>query len=171
MELAERESLGVIYPPTMSGSYPAVASSVSAARHALVAFAKSVGADEEQLDRVRLAASEALTNAVQHAYRGCGDSREAPIHVAAWLTRGELWILIADEGRGVCCRGDSRGLGLGLALIAELSESFQIVRRSGGGTEVRIQLRLAGDESDQPQERGLSSSASRPASSRFSTTR
>ncbi|HZL05895.1 MAG TPA: ATP-binding protein, partial [Coriobacteriia bacterium] len=53
----------------MSRTYPAVADSVHIARHALCAFAADCGAHPQQVEAVRLASSEALTNAVIHAYR------------------------------------------------------------------------------------------------------
>jgi two-component sensor histidine kinase len=52
-------------------------------------------------------------------------------------------VLIADDGTGLRPRGPHSGLGLGLALIAQLADDFQILSRAGGGTELRMQFRLA----------------------------
>jgi serine/threonine-protein kinase RsbW len=155
----------------MTRSYEAVAASVSAARHELIDFAESAGASEHELQSIRLAVSEALTNVVLHAYRGSSGQ----IHVNAAVAGGELWILIADDGAGLHAGGGTGGLGIGLALIAELSDSFSVVNRSSGGTELRIRFDLQRKPNPRPRQSAsvLESvaSATRPASSIFSTTR
>ncbi len=119
--------------------YPAAVESVPLARDAVVAFAATAGALPEQLDSIRLAVSEAITNAVKYAYEG----GSGEIEVAATVASGELWVLIADDGLGLRPTRRSEGLGLGLALIALASDSFTIVRRSSGGIEVRLAFALA----------------------------
>lgn len=119
-------------------TYEATPDAVAEARTRLAEFAGAAGASPEQVHSVRLAASEALTNAVVHAYRGGpGD-----IHVNAAVVAGELWILISDDGCGLAPRAERPGLGLGLGLIAQVSDDFAIVSRTSGGTEVRIRFDL-----------------------------
>jgi len=138
MRLVQSEYLSEVYRPPLSDCYPAVAASIPVARNALAEFAAVAGADEELTDAVRLAASEALTNVVVHAY-----GRElGSIHVTAWLTGDELWVLIGDDGYGLRPHPDGPGLGLGLGIIVQLSDACSIVKRSSGGTEVRIRFRL-----------------------------
>ncbi len=147
--------------------YPAVPSSVPVARSVLARLAADAGASPTRVDEIRLAASEALTNVVVHAYR------DAPgtICVVAAVVSDELWVLIADEGCGLESHSDRPGLGLGLALIAQASNDFAIVPRSAGGTEIRMRFNLLAAESrGKRQPRGSVASAFRPASSRFSTT-
>jgi len=55
-------------PAPLSQSYPAIPASVPKARHALVALAAGALVAGEQLEAIALAASEALTNVVVHAY-------------------------------------------------------------------------------------------------------
>ncbi len=119
-------------------SYPTVGGSVREARTAITAFAREVGARDDQLDAIRLAASEALSNAVRFAY----PARDGHIHVNAWVAAGELWVLITDNGCGLHAGADSDGLGLGLALIAKVCDGFSIVEHSCGGTEVRLRFDL-----------------------------
>ena len=55
----------------LEGSYPAVAESVPRARRDVTRYAAAIpGITEDLLERVRLALSEAVTNAVAHAYPG-----------------------------------------------------------------------------------------------------
>jgi serine/threonine-protein kinase RsbW len=127
---------------SVSDSYPAVADSVPRARRVLSGFAASAGIADEQLEGVRLAVSEAVTNVVRHAYGG--DPGE--VHVSASLHSGELRILIADDGCGLPNRQGTRGLGLGLVWMAEFSDGLKLFTRAGGGLEVRLRFNLPGDE-------------------------
>jgi stage II sporulation protein AB (anti-sigma F factor) len=121
-----------------SHSYPAVADSVPSVRRGLTEFAAGCGASEERTESIRLAASEAVTNAVLHAY----DRSRGTIQVSASYVGGEFWVFVADDGTGLRPRGPHSGLGLGLALIAQLADEFQILSRSTGGTELRMQFKL-----------------------------
>ena len=89
---------------TLNKAYPAVRSSVPAARKELADFAIAAGISRERLDGVRLAVSEALSNVVLHAYRG----GSGEIHLTASVAGGELWIFIADEGVGLAPDRQSR---------------------------------------------------------------
>jgi anti-sigma regulatory factor (Ser/Thr protein kinase) len=117
-----------------------VAETVPLARRALTAVAAAAGATGERLEEIRLAVSEALTNAVVHAYRNGESGR---FHVTAAVAAGELWVLIGDDGRGLHAWNDSRGLGIGLSLISGLSDDFSIVTRASGGTEVQMRFDLS----------------------------
>jgi anti-sigma regulatory factor (Ser/Thr protein kinase) len=123
-------------------AYPAVPSSVSAARHAIAECAVEAGARGEQLEAIRLASSEALTNVVQYAYR----AHTGHIYVTARAAGGEFWVLISDNGCGLHAGSDSAGLGLGLALISQVADGFLVAQRSTGGTELRLRFVLRGDE-------------------------
>lgn len=119
-------------------TYEAMPGSVAEARSKLADFAAKVGATPSQVDAVRLAASEAMTNSVLHAYRGS----PGLIYVNAAVASGELWILISDDGCGLKPCAEKPGLGLGLGLISEVSDDFAVVSRATGGTEVRIRFNL-----------------------------
>jgi serine/threonine-protein kinase RsbW len=125
---------------TFSESYPAIPDAVREARKALVSFAREAGAADEQLESIRLAASEAVTNAVMHAYE---DGEPGSVQVNASYVENELWLLIADAGTGLRPRANSPGLGLGLALISQLADDFQILSRGSGGTELRLRFKLS----------------------------
>jgi anti-sigma regulatory factor (Ser/Thr protein kinase) len=121
-------------------AWPAVAPSVAEARTAVTAFAKSAGATADALAAVSLAVSEAVTNAVLHAYL----DRETPgtVEVRAACEDEQVVVVVADEGRGMLPRTDSPGLGLGLPLIAQMTESLEVHDRTGGGTEIRMAFAL-----------------------------
>jgi anti-sigma regulatory factor (Ser/Thr protein kinase) len=160
----------VIMAPTglqhLTGTFLATPGTVPAVRRAFTELCADAGATDEQVASERLAVSEALTNAVRHAYRGGMGS----VHVSAHLAAGELWVLIADDGCGLLPVTHSPGLGMGLALIAEVCEEFSLVNRSSGGIELRMRFSIGPDPGPDDQSRGSDSSASRPARPVFSTT-
>ena len=125
----------------LARAWPAVAASVAEARNAVTAFAEAAGATGDALAAVSLAVSEAVTNAVLHAYL----DRPEPgkIEVRARREAGSVIVEVADEGRGMLPRTDSPGLGLGLPLIAQMTESLEVHDRRGGGTEIRMAFALA----------------------------
>ena len=146
----------------LNKSYAAVPESVPRARCALATVAADAGAAGDRLDDIKLAVSEALTNAVVHAYRG---GKVGRLHVTAAVASDELWVLIGDDGRGLHARNDSQGLGIGLSLISGLSDDFSIVTRASGGTEVqmRFDLRKSSLGAVRRQSRGSERSAAAPA--------
>jgi anti-sigma regulatory factor (Ser/Thr protein kinase) len=115
----------------------AVAESVASARHSVADFARSQGADAED---VALAVSEAVSNAVIHGFRGRGPGR---IDVRALRDGDDLVISVSDDGLGVTPNPDSPGLGLGLALIGSLSETVEL-RKDGPGTTLVMRFPCAG---------------------------
>jgi anti-sigma regulatory factor (Ser/Thr protein kinase) len=140
--------------PSLSQTYPAEPTSVAKARAALSEFAAAAGATLRQVDDVRLATSEAVTNSVLHGYRG----KPGSIYVTAAAVSGELWILIADDGCGLEPSADRPGLGFGLGLISQVSDDLVIAPRAGGGTEVRMSFRLVGAQRRAGSERSLETS-------------
>jgi serine/threonine-protein kinase RsbW/stage II sporulation protein AB (anti-sigma F factor) len=108
-------------------------------RGAVAEFAKQAGCQDEVVEAIRLAVSEALSNVVMHAYYGI-DPQEMILE--AYLDDQHLVVLVCDNGRGLVPRPDSPGMGIGLALMAQLSEEFAITNREGEpGT--RVELRFA----------------------------
>jgi serine/threonine-protein kinase RsbW len=123
---------------SFSRSYPAVPESVPELRRDIEALARRHRATPEQLDAIRLAVSEAGSNAVLHAYR----DQPGRLEVTAAVSSGELSVLVADEGCGFHVAPRSPGLGWGLALIAHSAADFTLAERSNGGTEARMRFRL-----------------------------
>jgi anti-sigma regulatory factor (Ser/Thr protein kinase) len=129
----------VRFGPCLKEVYPAVAGSVPLIRNGLASFGESIGLDRSQVDRLRLAISEAVTNVVLYAY----PSRIGYVHVTARVAADELWVLITDNGSGFHAEREGNGLGLGLAVISQVTDGFAVLERSSGGTELRLLFDLA----------------------------
>jgi anti-sigma regulatory factor (Ser/Thr protein kinase) len=120
-------------------SFCAEADSVPCARRAVAEWASSNGAIGSDLDRIRLAVSEAVTNAVVHAYTA---ERRGVVRVSAGLGAGELTVLVADEGCGIGAAPESPGLGLGLGVIDECADVLTITTGAAGGIQLEMRFRL-----------------------------
>ena len=125
--------------PDMELALPARAANIAVVRHAFGALGEAFAVDEETLSNIRLAVTEACTNVVVHAYP---DDQEGTLEVLATLRDEKLEVVVRDEGPGIGPRPDSPGLGLGLPLIASLTESVQLGRDDDERTEVRMTFPL-----------------------------
>ena len=125
-------------PPDLVLSLPARAENVAVVRHAFGGLAEALDVPDQLLSDIKLAVTEACTNVVIHAY----PEGEGPMEVRAVLGDDELSVVVRDEGRGVVPRADSPGLGLGLPLIATLSESLELGTGPDEATEVRMTFRI-----------------------------
>lgn len=88
---------------------------------------------------VQIVVSEAVANAVVHAYR---DRAPGQVRLQAWLDDELLTVVVADDGVGMSSGRDSPGLGEGLAVIRRLASEVEV--HSRGGTRLVMRLQLAG---------------------------
>jgi anti-sigma regulatory factor (Ser/Thr protein kinase) len=101
-------------------------------------FATRAGLPPALEHDVRLCVSEALSNAVVHAFRDRRDGDQGTVSASAEVGGGQLVVLIGDDGMGFSVRDDSPGMGLGLPLISALASSLEITASEHGGTLVRM---------------------------------
>ena len=103
-------------------------------RHALGALAEAIELPCAVIENIRLAVTEACTNVVRHAYpEQQGTEQQGTIDVVVRRSRRGLEVLVADEGRGLGPSADTTGPGLGLPLIAALTDSLEIDRTPRAG--------------------------------------
>jgi anti-sigma regulatory factor (Ser/Thr protein kinase) len=118
-------------------SYPSDVSSVSFARAAVARFALAAGVTGDQLDDIRLCVSEVVGNAAVHAYPG---DELGAIRVGVLASDGELLVHVSDDGCGLQGASQNAGLGLGLPLMAELSDGLVVREHGFGGVEVHLRF-------------------------------
>ncbi len=120
---------------------PAEPASVSFIRGQVKAFAQEQGVRAEEVVDLTLAVTEAVTNAVLHAFIG----REPGIvRVVCATGADELTVTVTDNGRGMQPRADSPGLGLGLPTIGRLAALVDLREPPGGGTELSMTFATPG---------------------------
>lgn len=118
---------------------PAEPQSASQARRAVLNALKGMAVDR---DAIGVVVSEAVTNAVLHAYR----DRERPgdVHVSARVERDAVEISVSDDGLGLRPRPDSPGVGLGIPLMADLADHVEITHPRGRGVRIAAHFALMG---------------------------
>jgi serine/threonine-protein kinase RsbW/stage II sporulation protein AB (anti-sigma F factor) len=129
--------------PVRTGQWgaPAHRDEIRELRRQVASFAARAGMSDDALAELQVAVSEALSNAVLHAYNDRdfgGDMR-----VDAEVDASELLVRVRDYGTGMAPRTDSPGMGLGLSIIARLCKRHSIRRCDGGGTEIGMCFDLA----------------------------
>jgi anti-sigma regulatory factor (Ser/Thr protein kinase) len=115
---------------------PAEADRIAVVRRAVGGYARVYGADEEMVDDVLTAISEACTNAVMHAYPAAEDGA---IRVEVAHDDPCLFIRVRDWGSGMNPEVEgveTNSLRLGMSLMSALADEFQIRSGPQFGTEV-----------------------------------
>ena len=120
------------------------------ARVAAAGFAAQLDPTLDELGDIKTAVSEAVTNAIVHAYP---DQLGKVVMKLKILKGGMLEITIRDWGRGIenveqarrpmYTTGGSERAGLGFAVMQELMDEVRVTSRAGGGTTVRLRRRLS----------------------------
>ena len=116
----------------------ATIAAIGEARRWVRAFPAEHGMRAGERERLALAVSEAVTNAVRHAYPAeqVGDVSLAAATDGEWLT-----VRIDDYG----CGTESTSLGAGLPLMTDLSDRIEFTPgRNGIGTTVLMEFPMSG---------------------------
>ncbi|MGQ9731368.1 MAG: ATP-binding protein [Candidatus Zipacnadales bacterium] len=130
---------------------PADARWLTVVRLMVSGVASRVGASYEDVDDIKVAVSEACTNAIDHAFPDPACPRT--IRIVCYPGQNELRIEVCDEGCGFDpataevvdddTDPEKRG-GLGLYLIRKLMDETEVISRPGGGTKVTMLKRFEG---------------------------
>ncbi|MGE5591826.1 MAG: anti-sigma F factor [Bacillota bacterium] len=145
---------------TMQLEILAVPENVGVARLALGSFASQMDFTLAELDEIKVAVSEAVTNSVVHAYPvGPG-----PVVIAAEHDGRELLISVRDSGRGIADVAQARQpsfstdperMGLGFVFMDSFMDQLEVDSRPGQGTTVTMRKRCqAGQRTEAAAEEG-----------------
>ncbi len=130
---------------------PAKSENESAARSAVSAFVALLNPTVEELGDIRLAVSEAVTNAIVHAYHGTG---EGLIYISVRLYEDrEITVEISDKGCGIedvekakepfftTGNGEER-CGMGFLVMQTFTDALFVKSKVGRGTTVLMRKKL-----------------------------
>jgi anti-sigma regulatory factor (Ser/Thr protein kinase) len=123
--------------PAVRLSLPARAENVAVVRHVLTALAEAYALPVAVCEDLRLAVTEACTNVVRHAYL----DTHGPIDVSVQPLADVLEVVVADRGRGIAPNPRGGGAGLGLPLIAALTDSMEIQHGADAGSRLSMCFR------------------------------
>ena len=133
---------------------PAVSVNESVARACIAAFVADANPSIEELCDVRCAVSEAVTNAVVHAYRGCPDPIHAYVYISCRLYESrEITVEISDNGCGIedvnlartpsFTTGDGEErCGMGFLVMESFTDFLSVKSRVGKGTTILMKKKL-----------------------------
>ena len=123
---------------------PARPEGVGVVRQALAGMADALDFEASVLADMKMAVTEACTNVVVHAY----DADTGMLEVEMRAADEGLTIVVRDHGSGIQprpARSEPPALGLGLPLIAALSDAFELRGSAGqrhrGADDVRLHAR------------------------------
>ncbi|AMX00166.1 anti-sigma B factor RsbW [Rummeliibacillus sp. G93] len=122
---------------------PAKTQYVGVARLAISGLANRVGFSYDDIEDVKIAASEAITNAIQHAY---ADKEDGEVVIGCALYKDKMEIMVADYGRSFKFEEVKEKVGpyheeedvqfireggLGLYLIESLMDEVKVLNDNG----------------------------------------
>ncbi|MBQ8349106.1 MAG: anti-sigma F factor [Ruminococcus sp.] len=133
---------------------PSLSVNESAARAVVSSFLIQADPTVEELSDIRTAVSEAVTNAVVHAYRNAKGNIELVVKL---LAGREVYIRIKDKGCGIedveqamqplfTTAPEEERSGLGFSVMSSFMDKLSVKSSSGKGTTVTMRKRLAKHE-------------------------
>lgn len=129
--------------------FPSLAENEAFARMVISAFLVGINPTLSVVSEIRTAVSEAVTNAVVHAYAGT----VGKMILRARLTQGRIEIEIEDFGRGIedvaqamqpffTTEPDEERTGMGFTLMQSFMDEVSVESSPGHGTVVRMARQL-----------------------------
>jgi stage II sporulation protein AB (anti-sigma F factor) len=125
-----------------------IPSNVAVARIAVATFAASQGFSVAEIEEIKVAVSEAVSNSVLHAYPdGTGEVTVRAIHEENESGRGELVVEVMDHGTGIgdIAKAKEPGystipehMGLGFSFMESFMDSLFLESQPEKGTLVRM---------------------------------
>ena len=143
------EEIGVDMKNEMELVFDAVSSNESFARTAVAAFVSPLNPTLEELADIKTAVSEAVTNAIVHAY----PDDIGTIWLKARILEGDkLEIVVKDKGRGIAdlkqameplftTGGEDRS-GMGFTIMESFTDCLKVRSGPGKGTTVTMVRRI-----------------------------
>ena len=130
--------------------FPSRSSNEAFARMAVACFAAQMDPTLNELEDIKTAVSEAVTNAIVHAY----PSTLGKIQLRAKILEGNvLEISIKDRGRGIAdidqarqpmfTTGGEERSGMGFTIMESFMDKIQVRSEPGKGTVVVLKKRIA----------------------------
>ncbi len=122
---------------------PARSANLSLARAAVAAFAAQLPFTVEDLEDIKVAVSEAVSNVILHAYGPAGGD----VAVTAALRGHDLEVTVEDNGCGIADVSQARQplfttstdrMGLGFVLMESFMDQVDVASAPGRGTRVKM---------------------------------
>ena len=137
------------YQNQMELSFSAISENESFARSVIACFALKLKPSVAQVSDLKTAVSEAVTNAIVHAY----PEKVGTILMKAYIDGGCLHINIVDSGVGIddvnlalepfyTSKPDEERSGMGFTIMESFMTTFNVTSIPGKGTSVHMRRKL-----------------------------
>ena len=134
----------------MSLTVNAVSENETFVRTVVCAFLLQLNPSVEELNDVKTAVSEAITNSIVHAY----PETEGLIKIDCSLSDKYINIVISDSGVGIPCvelalepffttKESEERSGLGFTIMRSFMDDFEVVSKVGEGTTLKMGKKIA----------------------------
>jgi stage II sporulation protein AB (anti-sigma F factor) len=129
---------------SMALEFLSLPENVGLARVAVATFAAQVDMTLNELEEIKVAVSEAVSNAIIHGYRG---EPSGIVRVAAERTTTGLVIIVEDKGCGIpdialamqpAYSTDPERMGLGFSFMQSFMDELEVTSEVNRGTRVRM---------------------------------
>ncbi len=126
-----------------------LAENIGLVRLAVAALAAQAAFSVADVEEIKVAVSEAISNSVLHGYR----DRQGVIRIWATLSKDGMNVTVQDEGVGMAdieecrkagARDDPERMGLGFMFMESLMDEVGVESSPGKGTTVKMFKRLDG---------------------------
>jgi serine/threonine-protein kinase RsbW len=130
-----------IVRPELRLRVPASEDSLPLVRQALRSLGETVDANLDALEDAELAVTEAMANAVEHAYEG----GKGEVRVTLDPEDTDITVVVSDDGQGIPEDVQRReGRGFGLSMIEGIAAKMEV--RGGDGTDVSMTFAMGRSE-------------------------
>ena len=128
----------------MKLEFTALSENVGIARIVAATFAAQLDFTLNTLEEIKVAISEAVSNAVIHGYKNAG---EGTVYMTLRLREAAVEIVIADEGCGIAdveearqpaFSSDPERMGLGFVFMESFMDELEVNSELNRGTTVRM---------------------------------
>ncbi len=132
--------------------FPAVSENESLARMAVAAFLAQYNPSVEELGDMKIAVSEAVTNAIIHGYEEEGRSNDL-VHILCSKRGEEFYLAVMDQGRGIAdvkkameplytSKPEMERSGMGFSFMEAFTDELQVMSSFGKGTGIFMKKKM-----------------------------
>jgi len=146
---------------SISLKMPACAKNIALSRVTMASFASQLDFTLSEIEEIKVAVSEAVSNAVLHAYQN--DSEDNYIYLKAVIYLDNLLeIVIKDKGKGIenieramepSYTTDNERMGLGLTFIDSFMDELTVKSDPESGTELIMSKRMQSENNQSVEEK------------------
>lgn len=134
----------------MKLSFSARSENEAFARIAVAAFVSQLDPTLEELNDLKTAVSEAVTNAIIHGY---DNDASKQVTIEAVIDKDTVTITVQDDGQGIedlelarqplfTSKPELERSGMGFTIMENFMDRFEVVSSVGNGTRVEMQKRI-----------------------------